>query len=647
MKPLTKAPYGTWETPLMPVTLTSRRVRISGLRIDGVDTYWIEHRLNEGGRHVLLRRQSNGVIGEILPMTPDYQLMDVQINVNGYNGRAYAVQDSLIVANQISDGRVYKYDLKDSMRTMVPLTPRARAHYGDFDLDLNRGILYAVEELHEDNVTNRLVAIPLDGSAARDASAIKVLSDSSDFVATPALSPDGKALAWTSWEHPHMPWTQSALHVGKLTDSGELDSFVTLVDEEDVCVYEPRWGMSGDLLHIDDSNGWANFYRTEGFNFNQGAEWAAKLKTRLVHPAQRAFSSPQWELGKHSYDNFSLDEIICSWSYNGHKRMGVMNIKNGQLEETNFPWHPCGNVVCENGRLVFLGESATDLPSIVEIRQGEAIVLRNTADLELDTENISLAQPISWRSSDGVMVHGFFYAPRNHSYMTPQDEQPPLVVNVHHGPTYAAKTGLSWEVQFWTTRGFAYLDVDYRGSTGYGKVYREALNGNWGLMDSQDVIEGVQYVTRQGWVDPERIVLRGFSSGAMTAMNAMRQSDKFKAISAVSGFWDIKGLEQRTNKFESFLVQRLLDGKENAYEQVSPINHVEEISGEVLIFQAEDEAISSAAETKLFVSKLQEAEIPVELHLIAGETHNMQNKASIEQIFERELAFFTRVLNLG
>ncbi|OKL45989.1 hypothetical protein BSR29_08395 [Boudabousia liubingyangii] len=649
MKSLTPAPFGTWESALTPATLTSRRVQISGLRIDGVDTYWVEHRLNEGGRHVLLKRSPNGVTGEVLPMTPFDQLMDVRTNVNEYGGRAYAVADGLIVANQISDGRVYRFDQNDPIRSLVPLTSGVNKRYGDFELDLTRGLVYAVEESHQEGVNNRLVAIPLDGSAARDEDAIIEIFGDADFVAAPALSPDGLGLAWISWEHPHMPWTQSALHVSRLTFEGRVSAHHLLVDLPEVCVFEPRWSLNGDLVHIDDTAGWSNFYRTEGFDFEAEDEegWIAKLKTRVLHPAPKAFSTPHWRLGLHTYDNYSADEIACSWMQNGSKRLGVMNLKNGQLEEAETPWHPSGNVACDQGRLVFLADSELEPPSIVEIKDGKALVLRDSADLRMDPRDVSVAQPVSWRTSDGQVAFGYFYEPRNARYLAPQGSLPPVIVNVHAGPTSAARTGLSWEVQFWTQRGFAYLDVDFRGSTGHGKPYREVLNGNWGTMDVQDVREALDYVVSQGLVDPDRAVVRGFSSGAFTAVNALRQDSRFKAASAVSGYWDLRTLKDRTAKFESYLVDRLASDNEETLERVSPLSHPEEFAGSsLLLFQGTVDGLSSLAETEEFAKRLEAAGVDCQLEVIPGEDHYMQSKASVERIFEVELDFYRRVLGL-
>ncbi|MBV7363743.1 prolyl oligopeptidase family serine peptidase [Actinomycetaceae bacterium TAE3-ERU4] len=649
MKSLTPAAYGTWESPLKSSTLTSRRVQMSGLRIDSFDTYWIEHRLHEEGRHVLLRRRSDGITGEVLPLTPEDQLMDVATNVNEYGGRAYAVSEGVIVANQITDGRVYKFDLNDPMRSLIPLTPGFTSRYGDFEIDLARGLVYAVEESHSDAVSNRLVAIPLDGSGARNPEEIKEIYSAADFMAAPALSPDGLGLAWITWEHPHMPWTQSALHVGRLDVGGQLKEHLVLVDSENVCVYEPRWSTGGDLIHIDDTSGWANFYRTEGFDFLNDRFCAPekRLKTRLLHPSPKAFSNPHWRLGLHTYDNFSGNEIICSWTVAGSKRLGVMNLENGQLEEADTSWQPIGNVTCQDGRVVFLASSPSDSMSVVQIYKGQTQVLRGSADWMMDDRDISYAQPMTWRTTDGKAAYGYFYPPKNSRYIPLQGELPPVIVNVHAGPTSAAKTGLSWEVQFWTNRGFAYFDVDFRGSTGHGKVYREELTGNWGKMDSQDVIEGLEYLASRGLIDPDRAVVRGFSSGAFTAINTIWQSQVFKAASAVSGFWDLEGLKSRTSKFESYLVEHLLGKDPNTVIECSPISHASALNAPILIFQGTEPGLSTLEETERFTNLLEEGGSEYQLEIIEGENHSMDSAKSVEKIFNTELIFFRKHLGIS
>lgn len=348
------APYGEWDSPINGESFTARSVTLSQVRVDGPDTYWVEGHPKEDGRGVLLRRDALGQTSEVLPLLDGVRLVDVRTRVHEYGGRAYAVLGGLIVFSDGFDGRVYRFDTRAPSRGLVPLTPLSRVRYGDLEIDEVRGIVYAVAEDHSapGEPVNTLVAIPLDGLAGRDASALATVFSGTDFVEAPSVSPDGTKLAWLTWNHPDMPWTRSQLHVATLGFGGELRTSITLVDRPDVCVYEPRWTLDGDLIHVDDSTGWANLYRTEGFVWRDGEEadaWTTRLRTRPLHPGRQAFSHPHWRLGLHSYDNFDHDHLICSWAEDLTWHIGTVRLDNGLEEEWATGWWPIGNVASTEG----------------------------------------------------------------------------------------------------------------------------------------------------------------------------------------------------------------------------------------------------------------------------------------------------------
>ena len=460
----TTAPFGTWPSPITPGTITTRTVRLSQVRVDGADTYWVEQRASQAGRNVLLRRGGDGSVGEILPLTPSDELVDVHTRVHEYGGRAYAVDSGIIVVSHAGDGRLYRYDVAHRMRGLVPLTIYGDVRHGDLEIDTARGLVYAVREDHRagGEAVNSLVAIPLDGSAAREDAPVTTVVAGTDFVTSPTLSPDGEHLAWITWDHPSMPWESTTLHVGDLLPDGRIGEQTVIADSG--AVSEPRWTEECELVHISNASGFSNLYRTEGFprrgTTREG--WTTGLRTRPLHPVEATFTSPAWELGPHHYDILDGEHLIASWARNGIWHLGTIRLSNGELEEWNIGWQPLGNVASSAGRVVMLANNEMELPAIIEVRDGGIDVLRNSGEFAAEAIGISLPTPVEWPTSADATAHGFFYPPSSASHTGPDDELPPLIVNVHGGPTAAARPGYDLNIQYWTSRGFAYLDVNDR-----------------------------------------------------------------------------------------------------------------------------------------------------------------------------------------
>lgn len=644
------APYGSWESPLTANSFAARSVVLSQVRVDGADIYWVEGSPQRQGRGVLLRRDALGQTSEVLPLLEGTRLVDVTTHVHEYGGRAYSVKDGLIVFSDGLDNRVYLYDTRKAHAMVHPLTQLSKRRYGDFFIDDARGMVYAVQEDHTapGEPVNTLVAIPLDGSAHRDRSRIVTVFEGTDFVSSPTLSPDGDKLAWLTWNHPEMPWTKSELHVASLDRHAAPQVSVVLVDRPGVCVYEPRWTLDGDLIHIDDSTGWASMYRTEGFTSKPGQPddaWAIKLRTRALHPGRRAFSHPHWLLGLHSYDNLDHDHLICSWHEESSWHLGTMRLDNGLLEEWETGWWPVGNVAAADERVVFLGDSPTQTSTIVSVEGPKVRVVRSST-ISIDQAYISPAKPVAWPTRDGAEAYGYYYQPSNVRFEGPEDERPPLIVMVHGGPTDAFRPGLDLGVQYWTTRGFAVLAVNYRGSTGYGREYRTALDGNYGVMDVTDCVDGVTWLVESDLVDPKRVAIRGASSGGFTVLAALTSTDVFSAGTSRYGMSDLRKIAQDTHKFELTYAQLLLqsdDLSDPIWAERSPIEHIGQISAPLLLLQGTEDKVVPPNQTEEIYDELVELGKPVARVLFEGEGHGFRFAASRERAWRTELSFYARV----
>ena len=651
----TPAPFGSWPSPLTAAALTTDVVRLSEPAVDGEDTYWLEGRPQEGGRQVLVRRAVDGTLTDVIPSTlPDGSTFDVRTRAHEYGGASYTVVPGGVVVSRAEDDRLYRVDREgDAFAVPVPLTPADGRRYADLDLVPGYGVLVAVSEDHGapgaqlTNPPAAIVAVPLDGSASDDGSLVTVLVEGPDFLTSPRVSPDGELLAWLSWDHPAMPWDGTELHVGELARGVHGLRVLerrTIAGGADVSVTEPLWTSTGELLHVDDRTGWWNLYRTELAG--------DAPRTRAVRPAEVELSTPQWGFGTRTYAMLDDELAVVTWSDAGHRRLGSVRVTNGQLEVWDGEWEPAGGVAATEGRVVLIAEHPTRPAALVEIdlgarREGDGVrVLRASASPTLAPDDVSVAEAVTWPSGDGV-AHGFFYAPRSAAYTGVPGTLPPLVVMSHGGPTAATLPGFSPSVQYWTTRGIAVLDVNYGGSTGYGRAYRERLRGQWGIVDVRDCESGALWLAEQGRVDGGRLAIRGGSAGGFTTLAALTFTDTFTVGASLYGVGDLEALARETHKHESHYLDSLVGPypeRRDLYVERSPIQHTDRLSAPMILLQGTEDTVVPPNQAQMMADAVAARGLDVELILFEGERHGFRKAETIQRAFTAELAFYGKVL---
>jgi dipeptidyl aminopeptidase/acylaminoacyl peptidase len=529
-----------------------------------------------------------------------------------------------------ADHRWYRLDATGG--TPRPLTPDDGRRYADAVIDRRRGLVLAVCEDHraEGEAQSTLVRIDLDGSG------VAPLVSGHDFYANPRVSPDGTRLTWLAWRHPNMPWDGTELWLAHLESDGTLRGAELVAGGAQESIFQPEWSPSGVLHFISDRSGWWNLYRL-------GTDGAAPLC-----PRDAEFGVPQWAFGASTYAFLGPERIVCARAEGGRWRLAMLDTTTGVLTDAAEDWTDVGGVAGSGGRLVFVGGSATAAASLVELdaERGTTCVLRPSSELVFEDDAVSVAEPVTIPVDGAEHTHALLYRPRSARFAAPLGAKPPLLVKSHGGPTAAASSALDPAVQFWTSRGFALLDVDYRGSTGYGRAYRQRLDGQWGVVDVADCCAAAAHAAAAGWVDRARLAIRGSSAGGYTTLCALTLRDVFHAGAVYYGISDLEALANETHKFESRYTDRLVapwPSGRTLYRERSPIHAAERLSCPVIFFQGLDDRVVPPDQAEAMVAVLREKGLPVAYVSFPGEGHGFRQAETIRRALEAELAFYGRV----
>ena len=619
------AAYGTWTSPITTASLVADSVRLGGIALDGGRAWWLEGRPSEGGRNVLVCRDANGNVRDAVP--PPF---NVRTRVHEYGGGAFAVDGARIWFVNFDDQRIYQCESGGSPR---PLTADGPWRYADLKLDAVRGRIVCVRETHGDDLdepVNALVAVDLaDGN-------VEVLEQKHDFYASPCMRADGGALAWIVWDHPDMPWDASELWLSELDGDGALVAPRRLAGGDGTSVFQPAFRDDGALFFVSDPHGWWNLQRWDGES------------TLAVHSMQAEFARPQWQFGMSTYGFDASGRIVACYAQDGFWHLVRLDDDGVSLEAIDAGFTDVQAISVAGAKVLVVAGSATRAAAVamLEPDSGAVEVLRASAARDFSEDYVSPPEAVEFPTGDGARAHAFYYAPRNPGYRAPDGERPPLIVISHGGPTGATSATLSLPIQFWTSRGFAVLDVNYRGSTGYGRAYRELLDGNWGIADVEDCINGARHMARNGRADAERLVIRGGSAGGYTTLAALAFHDVFAAGACYYGVSDLETLATDTHKFESRYLDRLIGPYPQArdvYVARSPIHAAQRLSCPVIFFQGLEDRVVPPSQAERMVQALRDKGLPVAYLAFEGEQHGFRKSETIERTLQAELRFYARV----
>ena len=625
MIPIVSA-YGSWKSPISAGLVAGGETGLEQIRIDGDSIYGIERRPQEGGRKAIVRCSPDGTLSDITPAG-----FNARTRVHEYGGGDYAVSNGLIVFSNFADQRLYRQEIGAVPK---PLTPQAALRYADGQIDRRRNLFFCVREDHTGGgePVNTLVRIDLnEGHGA-------VIVAGNDFYSSPRLSPDGSFLAWLAWNHPNMPWDGTELWLGKLDANGSVVEKRKIAGGADESIYQPEWSPAGELYFVSDRTGWWNLYRHQ------------ESKTEALCPIEAEFGQPQWVFGGRLYAFTAEKKIICSYTKNGRDDLAALDPETKLLQPLETPFTAVSQVHCAGDRVVFIGASATDCSAIVklDLTTGRLEVVRRSRETAVDPAYLSSAQAIEFPTEHALTAHGYFFAPQNRDYALPVDEKPPLIVISHGGPTSSSSPTLKYSVQYWTSRGIAVLDVNYGGSSGYGRAYRERLNGQWGIVDVDDCINGARYLVERGDVDANRLVIRGGSAGGYTTLCALTFRDTFKAGASLYGISDLEALAKDTHKFESRYMDRLIGpypGRRDLYAARSPIHFTERLSCPMILFQGLEDKVVPPNQAEKMVEALRAKKLPLAYLTFAGEQHGFRKAENIRRVLEAELYFYSKVFH--
>lgn len=663
------APYGSWSSPISSDYVAGKTPKISETCVSGNRVFWLEHLANEKGR-ATITMAIDGQQRAILPRP-----LSAKSKVHEYGGGAYLVQGNDLYFVLADDQRIYKMPIPEVLNSsekgedykegnhaeVCALEALTLEHYTAADgsqgslrfasltLDAARNRLIAVGEYHrhESDLTspsdgaplNFLVAIPLDGCLQVD-----VLHQQHDFYSNPTLSPDGTQLCWLTWDHPNMPWDHSQLWVASIDSDGGLTTPSLIAGADPESVFQPQWAANGDLYYVSDRSNWWNLYCC------RPAE--SDTEHHSVLDMEGEFATPQWVFGMSTYGFLDERTIVATYTQNGLWYLAAIDLDSGRAQTIKQSNTFIESVNATGTHIAaFIGASSDTNPGVFTVKRqsdGFAVECLWQQASGIEKDFISSPQPISFPTGDSDTAYGIFYPPTHRDYYS-ENEKPPLIIICHGGPTGACNSSLNFKIQYWTSRGFAVADINYRGSTGYGRLYRQSLHSRWGVADVEDLCSVVDYLDQQKLADKERCIVKGSSAGGYSVLAALAFRETFKAGVSLYGIGDLELLAKDTHKFEARYLDKLVGEypQEAAlYRERSPIHSVDKIDCPMLILQGLQDKVVPPNQAETLVNAAKNKGLTVGYITYKDEGHGFRESATIKHMLEAELYFYSRVFGL-
>jgi dipeptidyl aminopeptidase/acylaminoacyl peptidase len=627
------SPYGSWKSPITSDLVAQSAIGLDQVALDRDTIYWTEIHPQKQGRYLLHRAVPNGAPEPVIPDDPGY---NVRTRVHEYGGGAFAVNDGAVLFSNFTDQRLYRQQ-DGEPAPVTPAAPKPAAwRYADGVFARDRFICVREDHTGDGEAVNTIVAIDLAGGQAP-----QVLVAGSDFYASPRLSPDGRRLAWLTWNHPDMPWVAAEAWVGDIAADGSVANARRIAGGPDEAVVQPQWSPDGDLWFVSDRGaGWWNLYRVRG----------DELEPML--PMEAEFARPHWQFGASCYAFCTPATLVCCFVRDGLWRLGRLDVHTKVFTPIETPFTDISQLRAGPDRAVFFGGSATDAPALVDMdmRTGTYRIVRRSAEIADELRPyFSTPEPVTFATQNGDTAHAFYYPPTSPDFSAPPGEKIPVLVKSHGGPTSATSSTLSLGRQYWTSRGIGLLDVDYRGSTGYGRAYRLKLARQWGIADVDDCVAGARFLVAERNADPDRLMISGGSAGGFTTLAALTPATgkTFAAGGSYYGVSDLEALARDTHKFESRYLDWLIGpypAELATYVERSPITHVDRLGVPVIFFQGSEDRIVPPNQTELMVEALKRRGIAVGYLLFDGEQHGFRKADNIKRALDAELYFYAALV---